>query len=114
MASNYVKKLTNEEIIALEISTRNINFDSDNLCTYVQWERKGFSVKYGQRSFIKIYLWTEGQNVRKVLTGLFTKDQVQYNAELFNDKPYKHRITKNGKGVRKISKQRALRELIVV
>ena len=109
-----MSKLTNEEIIVLEISTRNINFDSDNLCTYVQWERKGFSVKYGQRSFIKIYLWTEGQNVRKVLTGLFTKDQVQYNAELFNDKPYKHRLSKNGYGTHKVSKQHALRELVVV
>ena len=109
-----MSELTNEEIIALEISTRNINFDSDNLCTYVQWERKGFSVKYGQRAFIKIYLWTEGQNVRKVLTGLFTRDQVQYNAELFNDKPYKHRLLKNGYGAHKVSKQHALRELIVV
>jgi len=106
--------LSNEEIIALEVINRNINFDSDNLCTYVEWERKGFSVKYGQKAFVKIHLWTGGQNVRKVLTGLYTRDQVQYNEELFNDKPYKHRITKSGLGVRKISKQRDLRELIMV
>lgn len=103
-------KLTNEEIIALEISNRNINFDSINLCTYAEWERKGFSVKYGQKAFIKIYLWTEGENVRKVLTGLFTRDQVQYNDELMNNKTYKHRITKNGYGIHKISKQRDLRK----
>lgn len=68
---------SNYDIILREASQKGFNYTGDNLLSYVQWKSKGFMIKRGQKAFIMVHLWNKGENRRKVLTGLFTLDQVQ-------------------------------------
>jgi len=61
----------NHDIILCEANQKGFNYTGDNLFTFVQWKSKG------QKAFIMVYLWNQGENRRKVLTGLFTSEQVQ-------------------------------------
>ena len=68
---------SNYDIILQEASKKGFNYTGDNLLSYVQWKSKGYMITRGQKAFIMIHLWNVGENRRKVLTGLFTSDQVQ-------------------------------------
>jgi len=107
--------MTNEEIIELEANKKGFAYDGENICTFAQWERKGFSVIRGQRAFIQTYLWTEGKNMRFVIASLYTNKQVVYNQVLENNgKIRKPRQFKDEDGYYLVSKQRSTRELIMV
>jgi len=68
---------SNHDIILREASQKGFNYTGDNLFTFIQWKSKGYMITRGQKAFIMLYLWNQGENRRKVLTGLFTSDQVQ-------------------------------------
>jgi len=68
---------SNHDIISQEANQKGFNYTGDNLLSYVQWKSKGYMITRGQKAFIMVYLWNTGENRRKVLTGLFTSDQVQ-------------------------------------
>ena len=106
---------SNHDIIFRESILKGFNYDGENICTFAQWKRKGFSVIRGQRAFIQTYLWTEGKNVRFVITSLYTNKQVVYNQVLENNgKIRKPRQFKDEDGYYLVSKQRSTRELIMV
>jgi len=67
---------SNHDIILREAILKGFVYTGDNLFSYVQWIKKGHVITRGQKSFIKVYLWNQGGN-RKILTGLFTSEQVQ-------------------------------------
>jgi len=67
---------SNHDIIFRESILKGFNYTGDNLFSYAQWIKKGYVITRGQKSFIKVYLWNQGGN-RKILTGLFTSEQVQ-------------------------------------
>lgn len=49
--------MTNTEIIATECSLIGIEYDN-NLYTFHEWKKRGYSVKKGQKAIIKVPLWT--------------------------------------------------------
>ena len=67
----------NAEIIEHEAIKNGFNYDGNNIHTFVEWRDKGYFPVRGQKAFIKIYLWTKGENRRKTLVGLFTIEQVE-------------------------------------
>jgi len=73
--SNILK--SNQEIIASEASFKDFPYDGNNILSYDDWRKKGYSPIRGQKAFIKTYLWTLGENRRKKIVGLFTSEQVQ-------------------------------------
>ena len=107
-------RLTNEEIIAIEAFRKGYVFNGENIFTFGEWERRGFAVKNGEKAFIKTRLMSQGENPRSIPVSLYTKEQVKYNENLWNGKPYKPRQMKNAEGYYLVSKQRAQRELIIV
>jgi len=68
---------SNYDIILREASKKGFVYTGENLLSYVQWKSKGYMITRGQKAFIMVHLWNQGENRRKVLTGLFTSDQVQ-------------------------------------
>ena len=68
---------SNHDIILREANQKGFNYTGDNLLSYAQWIKRGYVIIRGQKAFIMVYLWNQGENRRKVLTGLFTSDQVQ-------------------------------------
>jgi len=68
---------SNYDIILREANRKGFNYTGDNLLSYVQWQSKGFMIKREQKAFIMVHLWNQGENRRKILTGLFTSEQVQ-------------------------------------
>jgi len=67
---------SNHDIILKEANQKGFNYTGDNLLSYAQWIKRGYVITRGQKAFMKIYLWNQGGN-RKILTGLFTSEQVQ-------------------------------------
>lgn len=49
--------MTNREIIATECGMLGIEYD-DNIYSFAEWKKKGYSVKKGQKAIIKTGLWT--------------------------------------------------------
>jgi len=68
---------SNYDIILREANQKGFNYTGENLLSYVQWKSKGYMIIRGQKAFIMLYLWNQGENRRKILTGLFTSEQVQ-------------------------------------
>ncbi len=52
--------MTNLEIITEYIEQNGIDFDYDgnNLNTFQAWKKQGYSVKKGEKAFMKVDLWT--------------------------------------------------------
>ena len=67
---------SNHSIILHQSILKGFVYTGDNLFAYAQWLKRGYIITRGQKSFMKIYLWNQGGN-RKILTGLFTSEQVQ-------------------------------------
>jgi len=74
--SNINTLKSNHDIILSEANQKGFVYTGDNLLSYAQWLKRGYAITRGQKSFMKIYLWNQGGN-RKILTGLFTSEQVQ-------------------------------------
>lgn len=83
---------TNKEIIQEYLLMNNIDYEYDgtNINSYKMWEMKGYQVKKGEKSFIKVGIWYpkkytnksengEDENLKfyNKLTALFTKEQVE-------------------------------------
>lgn len=68
---------TNREIIAQEALFKGFEYDGNNLNTFEGWRTRGYTVKRGQKAFIKTHLFTLGKNRRKILEYLFTNEQVE-------------------------------------
>jgi len=68
---------SNYDIILREASQKGFTYTGDNLLSYIQWKSKGYMITRDQKAFIMVYLWNKGENRRKVLTGLFTSEQVK-------------------------------------
>ncbi|MDA1509602.1 hypothetical protein ORN01_25325 [Bacillus cereus] len=92
--------MTNFEIVELEAGMIGYEFDGNNLKTFAEWKKEGFSVKKGEKAIIKCGLWKpfkkkvtdqEGNKVIDEKTGkqkeetrfklvnssLFTREQVE-------------------------------------
>ena len=67
----------NAGIIKREAIKNGFNYDGSNIFTFAEWKDKGYFPVRGQKAFIKIHLWTKGENRRKTLVGLFTSEQVE-------------------------------------
>lgn len=84
--------MTNAEILAKEITSRNITEEVD---TYAGWKRKGYKVKKGSKATFKTKIWKPKKRTEKdektgkettkryfilVKAYYFTKSQVEKNA----------------------------------
>ena len=67
---------SNHDIILREANQKGFIYIGDNLLTFVQWRQRGYSVVKGQKAFIKLRLWTYGENKRLLPAQLFTREQV--------------------------------------
>ena len=67
---------SNHDIILREANQKGFNYTGDNLFTFVQWRKRGYIVVRGQKAFIKLRLWTYGDNKRLLPAQLFTREQV--------------------------------------
>lgn len=83
---------TNHKIIFEEANLRGYEYDGTNLKTFNEWKKAGYSVKKGEKAFIKVGLWKpvitkekdkktgEEVEVRKFIlktSHLFKPDQVK-------------------------------------
>jgi len=68
--------MSNQEILLNEITKKGFMYTGDNLHTYPEWINLGYSVKRGQRAYIKVRIWSSGVNRRKIPGNFFTIDQV--------------------------------------
>lgn len=68
--------MSNQEIILSESLKKNFIYTGDNLHTYPEWMSLGYSVKRGQKAYIKVRIWSLGINKRKIPANFFTLDQV--------------------------------------
>lgn len=87
--------MTNQEIIALELEALGEEGETvEELLTFLEWKKRGYSVNKGETAFIKVQLWKpimqkvketdengKEKEVKKkrfklVMTALFTQDQV--------------------------------------
>lgn len=51
--------MTNNEIIELELALLDEEFewDGENLFTFLEWKKRGYSVQKGQKAFLSVGLW---------------------------------------------------------
>lgn len=83
---------TNYQIISEEANLHGYEYDGTNLKTFSEWKKAGYSVKKGEKAFIKVGLWKpvtvkekdektgEEKEVRQFImktSFLFKPDQVQ-------------------------------------
>jgi len=86
----------NHEIITQAAAKKGFTYDGNNLHTFAEWERKGFSVKNGEKAFIKTKIWSTGINTRLIPCCLYTNNQVIKNEKLNDGKTHKLRKIENG------------------
>ena len=49
--------MSNKEILLYESALRGFEYDGNNLFTFKEWRDRGYSVKKGEKAFIKCGLW---------------------------------------------------------
>lgn len=79
--------MSNKEIIATEAMLKGIEYDGNNLFTFQEWKKRGYSVKKGEKAAVKTSIWKhvvredkEGNKIKKMFltsASLFYIDQVQ-------------------------------------
>lgn len=79
--------MSNREIVTAEAMLKGFEYDGQNLFTFQEWKKRGYSVLKGQKAFISTTLWkpvtskdkeTGKEEKRMIMTkaSLFTIDQV--------------------------------------
>lgn len=77
--------MSNMEIISTVAMVNGFNYDGNNLKTFQEWKKAGYTVKKGEKALIKTNLWKykeiekNGEKVVKcisVIANLFSIDQV--------------------------------------
>lgn len=79
--------MSNKEIISTEAILKGFNYDGNNLFTFQEWKKRGYTVKKGEKAFISTSIWKnvkrkdkEGKETNKMFltkASLFTIEQVQ-------------------------------------
>ena len=79
--------MSNLEIISTECMMKGFNYDGENLFTFQEWKKRGYSVKKGEKAFLQTSIWKHTtkknkdgkEETRMFLTkaSLFTMNQVQ-------------------------------------
>jgi len=72
--SNVLK--SNHDIISQEACQKGFNYTGENLFTFEQWRQRGYAVVKGQKAFLKLRLWSYGENRRFIPAQLFSREQV--------------------------------------
>ena len=80
--------MSNKEIVFNEAMLKGFEFNGQNLFTFQEWKKRGYSVKKGEKAFISTNLWkpvvkkdkesgTEKRIMVMTKASLFTADQVK-------------------------------------
>ena len=80
--------MSNKEIVLSEAILKGFEYDGQNLFTFQEWKKRGYSVIKGQKAFISTNLWKPvikkdkktGESKRIMImtkASLFTADQVK-------------------------------------
>ena len=80
--------MSNREIVTTEAMLKGFEYDGQNLFTFQEWKKRGYSVIKGQKAFISTNLWkpvmkkdkesgTEKRIMIMTKASLFTADQVK-------------------------------------
>ena len=80
--------MSNKEIVFNEAMMRGFEYTGENLFTFQEWKKRGYSVIKGQKAFISTNLWkpvtkkdketgTEKRIMITVKASLFTAEQVK-------------------------------------
>lgn len=80
--------MSNREIVLGEAMLKGFEYDGQNLLTFLEWKKRGYSVKKGEKAFISTNLWKPvtkkdketGKESRIMImtkASLFTVDQVE-------------------------------------
>ena len=77
--------MSNSEIIQTEAILKGFQYTGYNLYTFQEWKKRGYSVKKGEKTFIKTRLWRKITNTNKK-TGEKESKIILVTACLFNDK----------------------------
>jgi len=51
--------MTNAELIAQAAKKQNFDYTGDNLFTYPEWKKRGYQVKKGEKTFLRVRIWGE-------------------------------------------------------
>ena len=79
--------MSNKEILTAESALKGFIYTGDNLKTFAEWKKAGYTVIKGQKAFISTNLWKQviktdkdGNEYKKMImvkAHLFTADQVK-------------------------------------
>lgn len=80
--------MSNMEIIAGEAMLKGFEYTGENLYTFQEWKKRGYTVEKGQKAFITTSIWRKVESKDKE-TGKKESKMILVKASLFNDKQVK-------------------------
>lgn len=75
--------MCNREIISTECILKGFEYTGENLFTFQEWKKRGYSVKKGEKAFISTSIWKNVNKVNKE-TGKTENKMFMTKASLFN------------------------------